>query len=517
MSRKGSTLLALVAVLGVGMAILATSCWLNGGMFTYSLDDAYIHLALSEQLARGHFGIEPLTASAPSSSILWPLLLAPFAAFPIHEFVPLALNVLGLGWAVVVAGRVVDDALPRDLVHRNRWRTAAMVAPALGLNWLATVFTGMEATWQTALTVTVGHALFHATPGRRLPRHLGPAMIVLALLRYESVLFVLGACIVLWRRRQRRTAALVATTTAVLVAAYSAFLHCSGLPLLPASVLSKSALFGTSIGAAVVGQTLRSLGNVQGAILLALLPLLGWLAMAKRERPHRDMVVLTMVVLAGQLLGGRVGGNGRYETHALALASVVLVRTLPETVGAIGCRGSRRRIAWLTAAGAFLVASPYLVRLVLTPVGCHDIYQQHTQVHRFVTLHHRGPIGVNDLGRISYRNPYPVLDFYGLGSEEARRLRATNRPGWMEDLARRHGVPLLVVYEDFFGSAIPSSWIRVATMRSSGLRLSAARDTVTFFAVDEVAADHARRSLRAFAPNLPPDVVLAVAPPKSIR
>jgi len=38
----------------------------------YSLDDPYIHLALAENMARGHFGVNLGEASNPSSSIIWP-------------------------------------------------------------------------------------------------------------------------------------------------------------------------------------------------------------------------------------------------------------------------------------------------------------------------------------------------------------------------------------------------------------------------------------------------------------
>ena len=50
---------------------------LRGGHFSYTLDDAYIHLALAENLAGGHYGVNLGEYSAASSSILWPLLLIP--------------------------------------------------------------------------------------------------------------------------------------------------------------------------------------------------------------------------------------------------------------------------------------------------------------------------------------------------------------------------------------------------------------------------------------------------------
>src|SRR5687767_4911056 len=67
---------------------------LNNGHITYALDDAYIHLALAERIAAGHYGINANEFSAPASSVIWPFLLVPFSPFRVAEYVPLALNVL---------------------------------------------------------------------------------------------------------------------------------------------------------------------------------------------------------------------------------------------------------------------------------------------------------------------------------------------------------------------------------------------------------------------------------------
>lgn len=47
---------------------------LNQGRFIYTLDDAYIHLALAENIMQGHYGVNLGEFSALSSSILWPFL-----------------------------------------------------------------------------------------------------------------------------------------------------------------------------------------------------------------------------------------------------------------------------------------------------------------------------------------------------------------------------------------------------------------------------------------------------------
>jgi hypothetical protein len=65
--------LFLCAVLVAGVLIK------THGHLVYSLDDPYIHLGLAENIAKGHYGINLTEYSSPSSSILWPFLLVPFA------------------------------------------------------------------------------------------------------------------------------------------------------------------------------------------------------------------------------------------------------------------------------------------------------------------------------------------------------------------------------------------------------------------------------------------------------
>ena len=74
---------------------LAAILVLNRGRFTYTLDDPYIHLALSEHLARLHYGVNAGEPSSPASSV-YPFLLAPIAALRVHEYAPLVLCVIAL-------------------------------------------------------------------------------------------------------------------------------------------------------------------------------------------------------------------------------------------------------------------------------------------------------------------------------------------------------------------------------------------------------------------------------------
>ena len=95
---------AIAILLAAFSLILLQILRLNQGFFTYILDDAYIHLALAENIAKGTYGVNPGEFAATSSSILWPFLLTPFARF---ELAPLILNLLTGICFLVVCSRIL--------------------------------------------------------------------------------------------------------------------------------------------------------------------------------------------------------------------------------------------------------------------------------------------------------------------------------------------------------------------------------------------------------------------------
>src|ERR1700761_238001 len=101
------------ALLALELAAILT---LNHGMLVYSLDDAYIHLALAGRIWSGTYGINAHEISAPASSILWPFLLAPFSALPavVYTLVPGLLNIA----AACLTLRLLVGELRRALAAR---------------------------------------------------------------------------------------------------------------------------------------------------------------------------------------------------------------------------------------------------------------------------------------------------------------------------------------------------------------------------------------------------------------
>src|SRR3954447_15747321 len=105
MGSTGARLAGLCAAVYLTLvaALLLSIAHRTGGHFVYALDDPYIHLALAENLAHGHYGLNATEFASPSSSILWPFLLVPLTGTSVHGLLPLALNVVfGLAAAALL-------------------------------------------------------------------------------------------------------------------------------------------------------------------------------------------------------------------------------------------------------------------------------------------------------------------------------------------------------------------------------------------------------------------------------
>src|SRR3954466_8048976 len=86
-----------VGVLWITVVVfLGLSLAQNQGHLVYTLDDPYIEMAVAKNLVHhGIWGVSPHMFSSPSSSLLWPLLLAAFyVLIGVNEATPLMLNIV---------------------------------------------------------------------------------------------------------------------------------------------------------------------------------------------------------------------------------------------------------------------------------------------------------------------------------------------------------------------------------------------------------------------------------------
>lgn len=498
----------LVALVGTAvlLALLTLAVGERTGGFTYPLDDPYIHLSLSEQLRSGTYGLEPGVAASPSSSVLWPLLLVPTAGTPLHAATPLALTAASLLVSVAVLHGIVQRAVG-TAGDRGLPAAAVTLAVVVTTNMVGLALTGMEHSLHVLAALLVVDGMARALDGERPTPATWCALALLPLVRYEGLAIAVPATVAFVVLGWRRPALIALATGAAGLLAFSGVLVALGLPPLPGSVLVKSAE-GTADGPfAVVDRTLDA---PLPTVLALAATAATWWAAARAGRPQAVVAASVAATLWLQVAFGPVGWLGRYEIWAVAygLAGLLVV------TGPVLRDPLRRRPVHLAVAlaGVVVVASAgeYVGITARMPAAAAEIEAQHGTMAAFAERLDR-PVAANDIGLLGYRSDHPVLDVWGLGSDDARRARAAGRPGWLAELVAAHGVDTVIVYREWFTDEIPADWQLVGLIGAAGDPVAIAVPWQAVYATTPEAADRARAALEAVAADRPDHVIVAAA------
>ncbi len=460
-----STKLALVYGLLVASLLGIVVVRLQGG-FSYSLDDAYIHLALAQEIAHGHYGINPGEPSSPASSILWPFLLAPFGWMPLHRWVPLVVNV-GFGFAeCVLLGRLAlrTQLLGRTPSNAAQWMAA--VAAVVSVNLVGLTFLGMEHVLQTVLMTGCLWAVVEAYEGRPVPTWALWMAAMAPSVRYEDLAFTLAVALASGAQHRWRAGGLTLAGSLLPLGLFSLFLHHQGLPPLPSSVLVKGGVAGAHPAGAIHGLLLGAWQNLitvhDGQVRTltpGLLVLLAALWLDRRSPVRRNALLCASAAIALLYVFGPYGWFYRYDA---AFRSFLLLVCL------VVLRG--RRFGPATSLLLLLGWISFDLRpLMQTADACTGIYRQQYQMHRFEDEFWRKSVALDDLGWVSvdHRDGAYVLDLDGLASPEAAMQRNKDA-AWLRGEVARHGVGLAMIYPKKFES-IPAEWVKLGTLKQTHL------------------------------------------------
>jgi hypothetical protein len=461
----------------------------------YSLDDPYIHLALARQILHGHYGINPAEFAAPSSSILWPFLLAPFAFTRLSEFLPLVINLAALVVAVWWLQRWLEAYLSLW------WALVATTALAFALNLYGLVLSGMENSLQVTLVIVVALSLMR----ERLGWPFWLSIVVLPLIRYEGLAISLPVLAHLVLSAGPRARALAAgMIVAAGVGGFSLFLYSHGVGLLPASVLAKG---GLTLLQKLPGLD-TILNNIDQQFCFVALAVFAAILFV-REGRSREAMLLVIAPTAAHLLFGRYGWFGRYHIYFAAWIVILFVT--------VYARAGLLKFRFLSAAIAlcFAYASiDSMIATLTTPLGSRNIADQQKQMAIIARDYLDEPVAVNDLGFVSFYARRYILDLGGLASYEALRARASPATEvWVAELMGRHHVEHAMVYDGLYARR-PANWIRVATLHLPLPWVTVGGDEVAFYSTSPEAAAHFREALANYRKSSPQAaMMLELAPP----
>ena len=505
---KLATILCFVGICAFVLLALSRT----GGVLVYTLDDPYIHLALAESILGGGYGINEGEFASPSSSILYPLILAFALMLGLGSYAPLLIgSVFSLMATWIIA------SFFSKLIESNELRVSAGVYLLLGLTLVFSVsaialpMNGMEHSihvFATALTLTRLYALLveDNTDGMWT---LVFAALLCAGIRFEGLALVGCVILALGFSGHRRPAITLATLLLAMLSIYIAAMSAMGLPLFPSSVLVKSPVARDSMDGNLFGligsfsaSAIDALKNPQGMVVAISTALFGMFSM-DRSRPTKVRVFFLVIcgMLLAHLLAGDWGWFGRYEVYLVAamIIGVGAVLRLSKNIG------NQSIIAAFAAFAVF--AFPYFNVTILSPPASANTYQQQYQMSRFAQDMFRENVAVNDIGLVAYQNENKVLDLGGLGSEDARLVRLSG--GWTADrldqVTQKNDIVYAMIYDHWFGD-LPDHWCLGARLSTS--QVTSASDTVSFYLINPDLAAEFSRNLQMFSAELPPGATL---------
>jgi hypothetical protein len=511
-----------IATLSLWLSILAlellTSFYLCGGRLIFTLDDPYIHLAVADHILAGGYGVNASELSSPSSSIIWPYLLALTELLHLGALGPLLINIIASCAALFAVLRLLDEI---DLLDQGGKLFSCAVAVLLifVLSAVALPMTGMEHSLHVWASVVVFAGLVETTRGQAPRKMHFLALVLLPLVRFEGLAFAIGAIGGFALLGRRRFAALAGVTILCSFGAYFALMAVRGLPLLPSSVLLKSriagnAYEGTSVFESVFHHLLASLENPYGnrlALLGLSIAFGAWLLRA--ERKILIVCAAVLVAIGAHLALGEYDWFHRYEVYVMALAALALLYVAVLAKPLLNAKqwtATRIGVTVLTA----WAAAPYFSAALQTPVAARNIYEQQYQMGVFVKQFYMRPVAVNDLGLVAYQNSNFVLDLWGLGSEKVRKAKLAGRygPDQMATLVDEYHIGLVMIYDSWFPNGIPASWKRIAILHTE--RVTAAAGDVAFYSTPAADTGEIEKALIGFKGALPSRDRLEVIEPK---
>jgi hypothetical protein len=476
----------------------------NDHHFFFALDDPYIHLALAKSIGQGFYGINPGEPASPSSSILWPLLLIPFAAKSWGPIAALALNVIAGTAAAAVFGFAVAEWAEDERFRNERLRLYLSVAFLVFIgNLVGLTFLGMEHTLQVFLAAVVAVGIIRCLQHRPVSGWILAAAAVGPLIRYESLGLTVALAVALYGRAQARRAAILIAASLAPLLAFSLALKHMGLPALPTSVLVKGGVQSTSAGALshvflTFGDTLKSILVPDHSILIVLFLTLVGLAWSEPERVRKFALAGAVLAAGLHLAVGRFGWFHRYEVYVVLFSTLVVLYVLHER--------PRMLLGWYVL-GLLALAGPYIEAWRTTIEGSRDTYLLQYQMHRFADDYYTGNVAINDLGLVSYgkhANQY-VLDLVGLGSAEAAK-QADKTPAWLDAITREHHIGAVMIFRTWF-PRVPADWTRVGAICLINHPVMLPDSCIQFYATPLESASDLRGRFVAFAKTLPQGVV----------
>jgi hypothetical protein len=480
----------------------------TGGHFCYPLDDTFIHMAVSKNLALyGNWGITPTGFVSTSSSPLFTIVLALFfKLFSVSILMPFVVSSIG----TVLMLLSMQKELNRHSALSGFNKTACILITLLCGTIPALTLLGMEHTLQIAFTLFFVHSIASALDASAKTQ-LWKALVWTALMtatRYENVFFVMAAVGLLAWQKQFKTAALVAVAGALPLVLFGLYSKMQGGYFIPNSVLIKGnqnfKYFlngGTSL--------LQATASISGLVVIALIIALKKLYAKEYDR---NFWILSLFIIAGLMHSvlASFGWFYRYEAYLIVLGSFHLSKMGLAWWQQNGMSGVKKQLIPVALGAVILYSLPVrgLNSFRNATRAIYNIYEQQYQMGLFLQQYYKGQtVAANDIGAISYMANLNTIDMWGLGNNQVAQARKNNywNNAFLQKTVADNNTRIIVMYDSWFDKDLTKNWTKVASWEMP-YNYICGDIRVQFYGATPAEAQTLKTNLAAFASQLPGDV-----------
>jgi hypothetical protein len=526
---KNSYVIIILSVCALFIPIILTEYGVlkfTGGIFSYPLDDTYIHMSIAKNFAQNNtWGINAQQFSAASSSILYTILLAIlFKIFSANILIPFILNaVIAIILLVVIQKRLEKE----NVGFTGRFIILFLVIFFTPLS--ALVISGMEHTLQCLFSFLF---LFNFNdwwnkaknnPQKKVPASMYINGILVCAIRYEGLFLVGIVCFILLLNKKIISAFVLGFISLLPIIIFGIYSVSKGSYFFPNSVLLKATPVELSSNGAInfisnilidkltlFKNGITSLATQRLLLILPLTYLMFKNFLSSKHSYAQIIFVLTVCTLL-QLSFASTGWFYRYEAY-LVLCSVVIIGLIISKYAKPSIASSGKKIYPAIIFVFLILIFPLVLRTAAAYTkakqACINIYEQQNQMGNFIKKYYGSDtVAVNDIGAVSFFKQNGIVDLWGLADIDVAKSKRNNysTPAFLYNLANKKDVKLAVVYDSWFDSSLLKKWQKVATWQIKN-NVICGDSIVSFYAVKNNIAPALKTNLEDYQKSLPPDV-----------
>lgn len=519
---------------GIFAAVLSTLLFIsiskNKSHFIYSLDDAYIHLAIAKNFALYDvWGVTKYEFSSSSSSILWTSLLAiVFKIFGPAEILPLLLNIIFAVLILIFVYSVLEKQNFPGWFNLIILFGFIVLPPLLPL-----IFTGLEHILHILVAIMFLYYAARLLSSDKTEFRLIAAVVSLGILlpviRYEGIVIVAASAFLFILQKRFLTAISLTILPLIPIFAFGMYSISNGWSFFPNSLMLKGSLpdvysfddfvkFVSALSGSLMSYNAFIVVSVIFILFIIFVAVYCWIKKPVWLKSFRfNILFLFAANIVLYLVYARSGWSYRYQSFLVTLMLLVVVLLFINKYFFFSKPAVRNSKTILLSAILILfvcVLSYYGIGLMLQiPTTSKNIYEQQYQTAKFLEKYYTNKgIALNDIGTSNYFADIRCIDLWGLSNLEISKARREGKfsSDFIKYITQKNNVNIAVVYDAWFednkGDILTKEWIKAGEWKIAD-NIIAGSDAVSFYALNPKELNNLVLNLKNFSKNLPDDVL----------